>query len=383
MLVLFACLSLVACGGKVGKGGANAVKTIREVSPPVAIAKLSKVFDQTTPQVEILSPKPDQVLTENQVEVKVKVTGLPIFKSKEFGLGPHVHIALDGQEYKALYDQNQTLTFTDLDPGTHTLRAFASRPWHESFKNKSAYAQVTFHVLTPTQENRPIPNAPLLTYSRPVATYGAEPVMLDFYLHNAPFLELDPEQIRDWRVRATVNGESFLLDRWEPIYLEGLKTGKNWIKLELVDEKGQVIPNAYSSTAHVFNYQPNGTDTLSRIARGEAIANLEAITDPNYVPPAPEVSTPVEPTPAPAPKEIEKPEPPVEPAPEVKVEPMPIQPQIQSETPPQPVAEPASPPPSKSKKRLKLKVRRPPIEPSPETIPAPSVESSSVEPKAQ
>lgn len=361
LLVLFSCLSLTACGGRVSKGLSNQVRNIREVSPPVAIAKLSKVFDQALPQVQILTPLPDQVVDDNQVDVKIKVTGLPIFKNKEFGLGPHVHVALDGQEYKALYDQSQTLTFKDLAPGSHTLRAFASRPWHESFKNKSAYAQVTFHVLTPTQENTPASTAPLLTYSRPVATYGAEPVMLDFYLHNASFLELDPEQIPDWRIKATVNGESFVVDRWQAIYLEGLKTGKNWLKLELIDSKGQVIPNAYSSTAHVFTYQPNGSDTLSRITRGESIPNLEAITNPNYVAPVPAeaVQSDVAPVVPPVAKE-ESPEEQkaVEPKPET--EPLETAP-LETE----PVAEPAPAEMGKLKKRLKLKVRRPSIEETP------------------
>ncbi len=260
---------------------------ISEVSPPVAIAKLAKLFDQYSPTVQILSPQPDQVLSDNKVAVKVKVEGLPIFKHPELGLGPHVHIALDGQEYKALYDPEQTITFENLSPGTHTLRAFASRPWHESFKNKSAYSQVTFHVLTPTLENLPQPDQPLLTYSRPVGNYGAEPIMLDFYIHNPALTQAEVEHIPDWRVRVTVNGETFVTDQWQSIYLKGLRVGRNWVKLELIDSKGLLIPNAYSSTAHLFTYQPNGTDTLSRLTRGEVIPNLEAIADPNYVPPAP------------------------------------------------------------------------------------------------
>ena len=85
---------------------------------------------------------------------------------------------------------------------------------------------------------------PLLTYSRPQGSYGAEPVMVDFYLTNAPlhFVAQDnpADEIRDWQIRCTVNGESFVIDRWQPIYLKGLKPGKNWVKLELIDEKGQV-----------------------------------------------------------------------------------------------------------------------------------------------
>ena len=299
LMVIALGFSLTACGGqKKSETKAPLAKlesiNIAEVSPPSEIQRLSNLLDQYEPKISILSPKPNEVLNDAQVSIKFDVKNLPIFKNADLGLGPHIHVALDNQEYKALYDLNQTVNFDNLAAGTHTIRAFASRPWHESFKNQGAYAQVTFHVFTKTDENSPDPKTPLLTYSRPVGTYGAEPIMLDFYLQNAPLhlLASDEESIDDWQIRATVDGQSFTFDRWEPIYLKGFKTGKNWVKLELIDTDGDRIDNVYNSTAHVINFQPDGTDTLSRLVRGEKIANIEAILNPNYVPPAPEVVAP-------------------------------------------------------------------------------------------
>ena len=297
VIAIALCFSLTACGGD-DKSASKApdkkvvISTnIAEVSPPQEIQRLSRLLDRYTPQVSIVSPKPDEVINDTQVSVKFDVKNLPIFKNADFGLGPHIHVTLDNQEYKAVYDLNQTATFDHLSAGTHTIRAFASRPWHESFKNQGAYAQTTFNVLTKTGENTPDPKTPLLTYSRPVGTYGAEPIMLDFYLQNAPLhlLGKDDEAIDDWQVRATIDGQSFTFDRWEPIYLKGLKTGQNWVKLELLEPDGDAIANVFNSTAHVINYQPNGTDTLARLVRGEKIANIDAIVNPGYVPPAPEV----------------------------------------------------------------------------------------------
>jgi hypothetical protein len=297
VIAIALCFSLTACGGD-DKSSSKApdkevvISTnIAEVSPPQEIQRLSRLLDRYEPQVSIVSPKPDEVLNDTQVSVKFDVKNLPIFKNADFGLGPHIHVTLDNQEYKAVYDLNQTATFDHLSAGTHTIRAFASRPWHESFKNQGAYAQTTFNVLTKTGENTPDPKTPLLTYSRPVGTYGAEPVMLDFYLQNAPLhlLGKDDEAIDDWQVRATIDGQSFTFDRWEPIYLKGLKTGQNWVKLELLEPDGDAIANVFNSTAHVINYQPNGTDTLARLVRGEKIANIDAIVNPDYMPPAPEV----------------------------------------------------------------------------------------------
>lgn len=258
--------------------------TISEVSPPPTIQKLSRYFDAYEPQVKILEPKSDRILTDTKVAIKFDVKDLPIFKNPDLGLGTHVHVILDNQEYKALYDLAQPLVFENLGVGTHTIRAFASRPWHESFKNEGAFAMTTFHVYTKTGENTPNPQLPLLTYSRPVGVYGAEPVMLDFYLKNTPLhaalLEEDPTA--DWQIRVTVNDQSFNVDRWQPIYIKGLNVGLNWVKLEFLDAQGHLVPNQFNSTAHLINYQPNGTDTLSRLIRGEAIADVERIVDPNY-----------------------------------------------------------------------------------------------------
>ncbi|PZV15072.1 MAG: hypothetical protein DCF20_11670 [Pseudanabaena sp.] len=306
VMAIALCFYLTACGGdnkpvvskSLDKKDANI--NITEVSPPKEIQRLSRLLDQYAPQVSIVSPKPDEVLNDTQVSVKFDVKNLPIFKNADFGLGPHIHVTLDNQEYKAVYDLNQTATFDHLSAGTHTIRAFASRPWHESFKNQGAYAQTTFNVLTKTGENTPEAKTPLLTYSRPVGTYGSEPIMLDFYLQNAPLhlLGKDDEAIDDWQVRATIDGLSFTFDRWDPIYLKGFKTGQNWVKLELLEPDGDPIANVFNSTAHIINYQPNGTDTLARLVRGEKIANIDAIVNPDYVPPAPEAPAP-EVTPAP------------------------------------------------------------------------------------
>jgi len=88
-------------------------------------------------------------------------------------------------------------------------------PWQESFKNDGAFAETTFHILTKTGKNAPDNNLPLLTYSSPQGIYGAEPILLDFYLSNAP-LRLSntangDNNLQDWRIRVTVNGESFHL----------------------------------------------------------------------------------------------------------------------------------------------------------------------------
>lgn len=310
-------------------------KGISEVSPPEVIQELKRSLEDYQPQVSIVSPKPGAVLKDTTVSVEFQVADLPLFKNPELGMGPHLHVILDNEPYKAVYDLSQPLVFKDLAPGTHTLRAFASRPWHESFKNEGAYDQVTFHLFAQTPENNPDPAQPVLTYSRPKGSYGAEPIMLDFYLTNAPLhlaAQTNPDDnIVDWRIRCTINGASFVLDRWQPIYLKGFKPGDNWVQLEYLDEQGNLVQNRFNSTVRLINYDPAQQDTLSKLMRGDLqAADARGIVDPNYVlekqpavevaptpaaaPVLPSVTPSLEPSPVPTPEPSLQPEIPVPPA---------------------------------------------------------------------
>ncbi|WP_353673865.1 DUF6130 family protein [Synechocystis sp. LKSZ1] len=255
---------------------------LAEVAPPSAIQGLAPIFDQYQPQVKILHPTPDQVLTDTTVPVEIEVRDLPLFQDPALEVGPHLHVIVDNEPYRAVYNVDQPVLLKDLTPGTHTIRVFPVRPWHESFKNDGAFAQVTFHVLTKTDDNVPDPQQPLLTYSRPKGSYGAEPILLDFYLSQAPLsLASSDAENNSWRIRVTINGESFLLDRWQSPYLTGFTEGKNWIKLEFIDAQGNLVTNHFNSTVRVIDYQPQGQDTLSRLIRGELKpAELQAISQP-------------------------------------------------------------------------------------------------------
>ncbi len=350
LLVLLAAavliLGITSCGNNhpdlpTSSNKSNSVPTpvtkISEVSPPVGIQKLRQALESYQPQVSILNPKPDQVLQDTYISVRLQVKDLPIFKDANLGLGPHLQVLLDNQPYQAVYDTNQPLELFDLEPGTHTLRVLASRPWEESFKNEGAYAQTTFHVFTKTEDNNPDRNLPQLTYNQPQDTYGAEPIMLDFYLTNAPLhliaQENSQDEILDWKIRATVNGESFTIDQWQPIYLKGFKPGKNWVQLEFIDELGNPIKNAFNNTVRLINYQPQGQDTLSKIVRGELTAAASGgIVDRTYKPetptvepkPTPAIETPnVKPSPAVVPETpVAKPSQEPEQAPEVAPTPL-------------------------------------------------------------
>jgi len=396
-------LSLVSCGGSdtalraatppTSRSTTQLAGNMTEVAPPEAIFQLSQSLEAYQPQVKILSPKPDEVLQDDMVAARFQVQDLPIFRNSDLGLGPHLHVILDNQPYEAVYDLQQPFVISKLSPGTHTLRVFASRPWHESFKNEGAYAQTTFHIFTKTDDNNPDSKQPLLTYSRPKGSYGAEPILLDFYLTNAPLhlaAQADPQdEIPDWRIRCTINGNSFIIDRWEPIYLQGFNKGKNWVQLEFLDEQGNPVKNVFNNTVRVISYDPQGGDTLSKLVRGElSAAAARGIVDPDYKAKVEEAPAPtpvppaVEETPSQPEKEI-KPKPEEKPAATEIETPETETPEIETEEPPIPPAKVEEP------KGFFNRFRRPPAAtPSPtapkvEETPAPELTPPAVEPQPE
>ncbi|ELS45055.1 hypothetical protein C789_5149 [Microcystis aeruginosa FACHB-905 = DIANCHI905] len=260
---------------------------ISEVAPPALIQELRPSLERYAPQVTILSPLAEEVFDDTQVIVKLQVSDLPIFQDDTLKLGSHLSLIVDNEPAAAIYDLKQPIILENLAPGTHTLRVFALRPWQESFKNDGAFAETTFHILTKTGKNAPDHNLPLLTYSSPQGIYGAEPILLDFYLSNAP-LRLSntangDNNLQDWRIRVTVNGESFLLDTWEPIYLKGFAKGNNWVQLEFIDGQGNKVENEFNTSVRVISFDPSYQDGLSQLVRGDLSPTIaRSIVDPNY-----------------------------------------------------------------------------------------------------
>ncbi|MBD2774708.1 hypothetical protein [Iningainema tapete] len=416
LIALVLVLTLTSCGGDQAvsqepffshkENTQISAKQITEVSPPVVIQALQPTLEVYQPQVTIVTPHTEEVLQDNTVTVRLLVKDLPIFKDPELGIGPHLQVILDNEPYITVYDLNQPLILPDLSPGTHTLRVFATRPWNESFKNEGAYAQTTFHIFTKTDDNNPDAAVPLITYNSPQGSYGAEPILLDFYLTNAPLhlvaQENAQDQIADWRIRCTINGESFVLDRWQSVYLKGFKPGKNWVKLEFLDEQGNPVKNVFNSTVKLITYEPKGKDTLSRIVRGEISLNqAKAIAYPNYttptveptpatpnVAPTPETQ-PIEPTPTPTPTVEPTPETEIQtPQPEVKIPETAPQPEVTKEPESKPIPE------VKGEKRRwrgffnrrvgKMQSKQPTVEPTPIETPTQStVEPTPIETPTQ
>jgi len=153
---------------------------------------------------------------------------------------------IDNAPYLAKYTSSFEAEMSD---GEHYTLAFLSRSYHESIKtNQANIAQkvmVKGGKITEAEDVK----LPMLYYSRPKGTYvgtkDTKKVMLDFYLKNATLGS-------NYMVKADINGEVHMLNKWQPYYIEGLPMGENTIELTLVDKRGNKIDTPLNPVKRTF-----------------------------------------------------------------------------------------------------------------------------------
>ena len=311
LLFLFTCSILIAaCSGNTDNSNTTVttsvtpptVQSLTVVARPQAILDLMKgrgEQDEAAPTLKIVSPAANAVITGSKVEVKLDLSGdlkgyMP-HKDPATGKGNHIHVILDNEPYEAYYELGQPFELRNVAEGKHTLRVFASRPWHESYKNDGSFQMVTFTVkgggdaskptttasgekmananstasaspqaaqspsaregkdVAPSKAGEVDPTKPLLTYSRPKGEYKGEdanPIMIDFWLTNAK-LKGDGGE---YRIRYFVNDdEARFIEKKDPIWLSGWINGKHTVRLELLDKDDRPVDNGgYNTTTRTI-----------------------------------------------------------------------------------------------------------------------------------
>ncbi|GAC1347802.1 MAG: hypothetical protein NVSMB23_27620 [Myxococcales bacterium] len=195
--------------------------------------------------LRILSPKEGAVVPEGPVSVTLALQGYqtPGAAPAAGQKAPHVHLIIDDTPYKADYDPARPFDLGALSAGPHTLRAFPSRPWHESLKScRGCFQTVRFWVGKKGRSPGWFdPRKPLLTYSRPKGDYAgadAKRIMVDFYLTGAKLSAKGP------RVLFSLDGkEQEPFTAWKPRWIDDLAPGEHTFKLTLVNAKGTPIEN--------------------------------------------------------------------------------------------------------------------------------------------
>jgi hypothetical protein len=273
--------------------GAQALTTVERPQKLREQAAQRGEQDAASPALKIVEPREGATVNGSTVRVRLELSGdlkgYEPHKDPATGMGNHIHVILDNQPYEAYYELGQPFELRNVSEGQHTIRVFASRPWHESYKNEGSFQMVSFTVKGGGDASQPTTTAggqkmadnansananaspaaapegkamqpstasevdrtkPLLTYSRPKGEYkgaDADAIMIDFWLSNAK-LQGDGGE---YRVRYAIDGgEGKFIDKWEPIWIAGWGAGPHTVILELVDKAGNVIDNGdYNSTA--------------------------------------------------------------------------------------------------------------------------------------
>lgn len=184
---------------------------------------------------------------ENAFEFEVKNYKLgeqtPDAKDKGLansGKGQHIHWILNNDPYSAHYEPTVK---KELKAGSYVVLAFLSRSYHESVKNGKSFVIRKFSV-GDAEPSKADFKAPHMFYSRPKGTYkwnAGDKLLLDFFLLN---VELSADGNK---VKATINGEEHMIDKWQPYAIEGLEAGKVTVKLELVDKDGNAIEGPFNT----------------------------------------------------------------------------------------------------------------------------------------
>lgn len=154
--------------------------------------------------------------------------------------GQHIHFILNNAPYLAKYEPNFK---AELGEGNNVVLSFLSRSYHESIKNSTAYVLKNFPI--GKVENTFDETAPHLFYSRPKGDYtgkDAEKILLDFYLINTEL------SVEGNRVQVEINGTSFLIDQWQPYFVEGLKEGENTFRIKLISADGALVEGPFNDS---------------------------------------------------------------------------------------------------------------------------------------
>ena len=294
---------------------------LQEVAPPGAVQQLQEALALRRPQVTIEAPRDGANLPAGPIKLSLQVRDWPLVDAGELGLGPHVVVQVD--DLPAIRLSGLELELPSLSPGSHRITAYAARPWGEAVKSPGAWSQIRVHRVTANPLAIPQPGTPQLLPVSPADLAGSEPLLLDWLLLDAPLQGLRDND-GSWRLRVSVNGDSFLVDQNSPLWLKGWQPGSNSLLLELVDGLGEPLNPPFNSLVREVVLDPSKPGLAwqkGRLAEGELAQLL------GTAPPEPPAQTPTQPEPEP------------EPEPELELEPE-LEPEPESEPEPEPVAEP-------------------------------------------
>jgi hypothetical protein len=226
---------------------------LQEVSPPPAVQQLAAALAERSPQLQIEAPTADSLLAGGDWQLRLRLSDWPLVDAGPLGIGPHLAVQIDDQPPLRISDHLSSgpgdqllVNLPPLAPGSHRITAYAALPWGEAVKDPGATARLRLHSVAANPLSLPAPGSPELIPVSPAELGGSEPLLLDWLLYDAPLQHLRQGD-DSWRLRVSINGDSFLVDQNAPLWLRGWHQGSNALQLELVDGRGEPLNPPYNS----------------------------------------------------------------------------------------------------------------------------------------
>ena len=326
---------------------------LQEVPPPGAVVQIGAALANRRPRLRISAPAEGALVPAGPWRLDLDLEDWPLATDPELGLGAHLVVQVDDGPGMRIGDWSQgdagsgrlELAMAPLTPGSHRITAYAALPWGEAVKLPGASVQRLVQRVAANPLSQPAAGSPQLLAVSPDGLSASEPVLIDWLLRDAPLQGLREGDAR-WRLRISVNGDSFLVDQNTPLWLRGLKPGSNALLLELLDGLGEPLNPPFNSVVREAVLQPGGRrpEWLNdRISPAE-LARLLGDSEPQARAAAPEPEPEPAPSPAPRPP-LPEPPPPGEPELPPPAEPSPApQPDTAAATPATEAPQPEEPP---------------------------------------
>ena len=224
---------------------------LREVEPPGAVQQLRQALAKHHPQLSLISPLDGSQLKGGPLNLELKIEDWPLAIDSELGLGAHVAIQIDDQAAIRLSERNGNrvaLELPPLSPGSHRFTAYAAYPWGEAVKTPGASLHWSVDQLRPLIGTQPKSDAPWLAVVSPAELGGDSPLLLDWLVWNAPLQNLRAGDAR-WRLRITVNDDSFVVDQQDALWLQGIdnRSGINTVQMELLNGIGESLEPMFNN----------------------------------------------------------------------------------------------------------------------------------------
>lgn len=188
---------------------------------------------------EQLAPKNKQLLSPGEVTFT--------FNTKKFPFvdGHSVRLAIENGTEKFVFDASKKIT---LPEGVFLCAAYLCDGNGVSIKNGKSYQLTQLNVGIDEKKNIDV-KQPMVFLNLPTSREGTV-VLIDFMLFNTTLSKTGD------KVRLSIDDQTEIyLDVWKPLKVEGLKTGKHKILIELINANGLLYDGIYANDQFEFEVQ--------------------------------------------------------------------------------------------------------------------------------